>query len=91
VIARLLNGEELPRKHVDDPSPIPSYYVLEQPGSDGARFLVNVYSTARKPALFADGPVALTADRRLAERLVQKLNEIDPRQRPPAMRGTGWW
>ena len=91
VIARLLNGDELPSTEVEDPSPVPAYAVTQGGGSDEQYFVVGVQSTARKPARFGDGLIARTVDRSLAAELVRKLNEIDPRARPRVTRGMGWW
>jgi hypothetical protein len=52
VIARLLNGDELPSTEMEDPSLVPAYAVTQGGGSDEQYFIVGVQSTARKPARF---------------------------------------
>lgn len=91
LIAQLLNGDELPREEVEDPSPVSAYAVSRGGGSEAQYFVVGIQSTARKPSVLGDGPIARTIDRSLAEEVVRKLNEIDPRAKPRVTRGMGWW
>ena len=91
VIARLLNGDEVPRTHVEDRSPVPGYAVSHAGQSPERYLVVAIQSTARSPRAFGDGVIAMTPDAPLAEHVVRKLNEIDPRARPRVTRGMGWW
>ena len=91
VLAQLLNGDEVPRSHVEDRSPVPGYSVAHAGKSPERYLVVAIQSTARKPRAFGDGVIAMSSDAPLAESVARKLNEIDPRARPRATRGPGWW
>jgi hypothetical protein len=91
VIARALNGENLPRRKVDDASPLSRYTVGRTQSPSGAYAIYAAESTARSPSEFGDGVVAFSADRALAETVANTLNHIDPQPRPRIMRGMGWW
>lgn len=48
-------------------------------------------SAKGRPSAYGDGVIAISDDRELAERVVAKLNEVDPEPRRRAPRGMGWW
>jgi hypothetical protein len=90
VIADLLNGESVERREVEGRAPIPRYQ-LSHGIPDGRCAIVGIESNARDGSRFGDGVLAATDDEGLATRVAQMLNEVDPRRRPRARRGIGWW
>jgi hypothetical protein len=91
VVARLLNGEEVRRRPVDDPSPLSRYSLSQSAGKDGQWSVYAALSTAQNPSAFGDGIIARTTDEALGRRVVALLNEVDPEPRRRARRGIGWW
>ena len=91
VVARLLNGEDVPRLSADDPSPLARYNVGRDPRNDRRWVVYPAESTVQHPSAFGDGIIAVSADPSLAGRMVVMLNEIDPESRRRPRRGFGWW
>jgi hypothetical protein len=90
VVARLLDGEQVEGREVDDRALIPRYQLSHGAGADRVA-IVGIESSTREGSRFGDGILALTDDETLAERVTQMLNQVDPRRRPRARRGIGWW
>ena len=90
VIADLLNGEGVERREVEDRAPVPRYQ-LSHGMPDGGCAIVGIESSVRDGSRFGDGILAATRDEGLAVRVAEMLNEVDPRRRPRAQRGIGWW
>ncbi len=90
VIARLLNGQQVERRSVDDQAVVPRYQ-LSHGLPNGKCAIVGIESTVRDGAQFGEGILALAEDEALAVRVAQMLNEVDPRRRPRVQRGMGWW
>jgi hypothetical protein len=90
VVARLLNGEGVERRGVDDQAVVPRYQLAH--GVAGGRCaIVGIESTVRDGARFGEGVLALTGDEALAAKVAAMLNDVDPRRRPRVRRGMGWW
>ena len=90
VVARLLNGERVEPRRVDDRARTPRYQ-LSHGRADGRCAIVATESSARDRSRFGDGVLAVTEDESLATKVAQLLNDVDPRRRPRARRGFGWW
>lgn len=90
VIARLLNGEQMDRRGVDDQAVVPRYQ-LSHGVPHGRCAIVGIESTVRDGAQFGEGILAITDDEGLAAKVAGMLNEVDPRRRPRVQRGMGWW
>jgi hypothetical protein len=91
VVARFLDGEEIPRREVDDPSPYRRYTTGRDPRDSTRTVIYAAPSTVRHPSAFGDGTIARTDDANLAERVMAMLNDTDPDYRRKATRGFGWW
>jgi hypothetical protein len=90
VLTRLLNGEEVARPNIVDPSPL-SRYAVTNGHRAGEWHILAALSTAQAPSAFGDGIVAQTSDEVLARRAAALLNQVDPEPRRHARRDIGWW
>jgi len=76
-LARVLNGDTALPKSGAARSPLPRYTVFEVMNT--GEWVVNSSGTSqRRPGAFGEGPVALTGNKTLAQRVAQALNSADP-------------
>lgn len=90
-LARLLNGEAVEERRVDQPSMISTYSVVRAGRKPELFLVVALEPTRSNPGRFGGGVLAMTSDEVLAAEVVGTLNRIDPRARPRTTRGMGWF
>jgi hypothetical protein len=89
----MLNGDEIPRGRIHEPSPL-STYSVSRTGTDPERFLVLALEPTRSnPGMFSNvgGVLASTPHEDIARDVAEMLNRLDPRERPRTTRGFGWF
>jgi hypothetical protein len=94
LIARILNGDAIEGRAVDEPSGLSRYSVQEDPRDprDSRRkAVVGVLSTVRDQAWFGNGLIATTEDESIARKLAAEMNRLDPEKKKREQRGIGWW
>jgi hypothetical protein len=92
LVEALNAGSEVAQPHQTPDSRARRYSTLRTPNKRGD-WIVVAAERGVDPGRFGDGMIAATDDRRLAERVAELLNVLDPRhfKRPPKGSGFGWW
>jgi hypothetical protein len=86
MLARLLDGDNVEGRAVEDRSPVPPYTAFVARPDTGVT-VINADGFSAGRGALGDGPIATTKNAELAKRLVEMLNALDPAL-PKARR---WW
>jgi len=91
LLARILNGDAIEGRTVDESSGLSRYSVQADPRDSHRKAVVGVLSTVRDRAWFGNGLIATTENETIARKIAAEMNRLDPEKKKRGQRGIGWW